>query len=84
MSILSSLDWSRFSFDVLCIENQYSAEANEAIKLFLASRHAPLLPDPFARPLSPACCGTPARCACVLHTCLVPALCLRGPTCVCV
>jgi hypothetical protein len=39
MSILTSLDWERFSFDVLCIENQYSEAANDAIKLLLAQRH---------------------------------------------
>lgn len=36
MSVLSSLDWSCFSFDVLCIETQHSAEANDAIQRFLS------------------------------------------------
>lgn len=39
MSILSSVDWSRFSFDVLCIEKQFLDEADDAIKLFLFDRN---------------------------------------------
>jgi hypothetical protein len=38
MSILKSLDWTRFSFDVLAIERQHSSEANDAIQSFLSDR----------------------------------------------
>ena len=38
MSILSSLDWTRFSFDVLAIERQFSSEHNDAIQSFLSDR----------------------------------------------
>jgi hypothetical protein len=38
MSILTSLDWARFSFDVLAIESQYSSEDNDAIQRFLSDR----------------------------------------------
>jgi hypothetical protein len=38
MSILTSLDWARFFFDVLAIESQYSSEDNDAIQRFLSDR----------------------------------------------
>ena len=38
MSVLTSLDWARFSFDVLAIESQYSSEDNDAIQRFLSDR----------------------------------------------
>ena len=38
MSILTSLDWTRFSFDVLAIESQHSSEDNDVIQRFLSDR----------------------------------------------
>ena len=38
MSIMTSLDWTRFSFDVLAIERQYSSERNDVIESFLYHR----------------------------------------------
>lgn len=44
ISVLESVDWERVSFDVLCVEHQYSDERNRRIKALLAHRLTPYTP----------------------------------------
>ena len=43
LPILSSIDWSRVSFDVLCIEVQSSEDTNQAIRQLLSAQVLTLL-----------------------------------------
>ena len=43
LQILSSIDWSRVSFDVLCVEVQSSEDTNQAIRQLLSAQVLTLL-----------------------------------------